>query len=51
MISAGQAHGLRRLQGAATHKDGQAAEESLFLGMQEVITPLDGGTQRSLALR
>src|SRR5713226_4257173 len=42
---------LHRLMGAAADEDGQAAEESLFLSTQEIVTPLDGGTQRSLALR
>src|SRR5713226_1705127 len=42
---------LHRLEGAAADEDGQAAEESLFLSTQEIVTPLDGGAQRSLALR
>src|SRR5258707_3076009 len=45
------AHSLRRLQGAAADEDGQAAAESLFLGIQEIVTALDGGAQGSLALR
>src|SRR5260370_38009174 len=35
---------LHRLKGAAADKDGQAAEESLFLSTEEIVTPLDGGT-------
>src|ERR1051326_2866600 len=36
------ANGLARLQGAAADADGESPEETLFLGAQQVIAPLNG---------
>src|SRR5579875_4026994 len=42
---------LRRAQGAAANEDGKPPEEAPLPGTQQIITPLQGGTQRALALR
>ena len=41
-------HRLRRVDRAATGKDGQAAEDGLLLGREQIVAPGDGVAHRLL---
>ena len=49
LFTAHLAHRFCRFKGAAAHKDGEPAEEALFLCRQQVVAPLQGVAQRLLA--
>ena len=49
LVGLERAHGLAGLQSEAAREDGQAAKEHAVLVREEVVTPVHGGAQRSMA--
>src|SRR5260370_14628148 len=51
LVVSSLADSLGAFEGAATHKDLEPTEQSLFLLAQQVVAPLNGVAQRFLAYR